>query len=122
MVMCNKFRRTKMRNLKKLLTLCSFAFLFTLLFADASYAQVMNTATAKAVTIFNHVKIIIFVVGGFGLVGVAWGAIWGKINWKWFGALAVGLAVLSAAAAIVQYATGDTAPGFDDKFGQSTSY
>jgi hypothetical protein len=96
-----------MRNLKKMLTLCSLAFLFTLLFADASHAQVMNTATAKAVTIFNHVKIIIFVVGGFGLVGIAFQAIFGKVKWTWFAGLAVGMAILAAAASIVNYATGD---------------
>lgn len=105
-------------------TLCLVALFFVCGFAgDASAGgTIMNEATTKATNVFKSVKTIIFVVGGFGLVGVAWGAIWGKINWKWFGALAVGLAVLSAAAAIVQYATGDTAPGFDDKFGQSTSY
>ena len=96
-----------MRNLKKMLTLCSLAFLFTLLFADASHAKVMNTATAKAVTIFNHVKIIIFVVGGFGLVGIAFQAIFGKVKWTWFAGLAVGMAILAAAASIVNYATGD---------------
>jgi hypothetical protein len=77
------------------------------MFADASHAQVMNTATAKAVTIFNHVKIIIFVVGGFGLVGIAFQAIFGKVKWTWFAGLAVGMAILAAAASIVNYATGD---------------
>ncbi len=96
-----------MRNLKKMLTLCSFAFLFTVLFADASHAQLMNVATGKAVTIFNHVKMIIFVVGGFGLVGIAFQAIFGKVKWTWFAGLAVGLAILAAAGAIVNYATGD---------------
>ena len=65
------------------------------------------TATDKAKSVFNSVKTILFVVGGFGLVGVAWAAIWGKINWKWFGALAVGLAIVAAAASIIEYATGD---------------
>ncbi len=102
-------------------TLCLVALFFVCGFAgDASATvtgtTVMSTATDKATNVFKSVKTIIFVVGGFGLVGVAWGAIWGKINWKWFGALAVGLAILSAAAAIVQYATGDNAPAFQDKF------
>jgi hypothetical protein len=50
---------------------------------------------------------IIFIVGGFGLVGIAWQAIWGKMKWTWFAGLAVGLAILAAAGAIVNYATGD---------------
>ena len=100
-----------MRNLKKMLTLCSFAFLFTVLFANCSFADgndgLMNVAAGKAVTIFNHVKMIIFVVGGFGLVGIAFQAIFGKVKWTWFAGLAIGLAILAAAGAIVNYATGD---------------
>ena len=101
-----------MKTLKKLFTLCSLALVFALILTADSFAGgqqgLMNVAAGKAVNIFNHVKMIIFVVGGFGLVGVAWGCIWGKINWKWFGALAVGLAIVAAAASIVDYATGQT--------------
>ena len=102
-----------MRNLKKMFTLCSLALLFTVMFVDASFAQngVMETAAGKAVTMFNHVKMIIFVVGGFGLVGIAFQAIFGKVKWTWFAGLAVGLAILAAAGAIVNYATGDTMGG-----------
>ena len=83
-------------------------------------ASIMGTAKTKAVHVFQSVKAIIFIVGGFGLVGVAWGAIWGKINWKWFGALAVGLAILAAAGSIVEYATGSSEAGMSsaDTFGQ----
>lgn len=100
-----------MRNLKKMFTLCSLALLFTIIFtgvSNASNAGLMNVAAGKAVTMFNHVKMIIFVVGGFGLVGIAFQAIFGKVKWTWFAGLAVGLAILAAAGAIVNYATGDT--------------
>ena len=97
-----------MRNLKKMFVLCSLALVFTVAFANASFAQgLMNVAAGKAVQIFNHVKMIIFVVGGFGLVGIAFQAIFGKVKWTWFAGLAVGLAILAAAGAIVNYATGD---------------
>ncbi len=96
-----------MRNLKKMFILCSLALVFTVLFADASHAEsVMDVAAGKAVRIFNHVKMIIFVVGGFGLVGIAFQAIFGKVKWTWFAGLAVGLAILAAAGTIVNYATG----------------
>ena len=71
-------------------------------------STVMGDAQQKVGEVFASVKTIIFILGGFGLVGVAWGCIWGKINWKWFGALAVGLAIVAAAASIVDYATGET--------------
>ncbi len=96
-----------MKILKKMLILCSLVMVFTLIFADASFAAtIMGTAAGKAVTIFNHVKMIIFVVGGFGLVGIAFQAIFGKVKWTWFAGLAVGLAILAAASSIVNYATG----------------
>ncbi len=83
--------------------------------ASAQAASVMDTAAQKAKDAFGSVKTILFIVGGFGLVGVAWGAIFGKINWKWFAALAVGLAILAAANSIVNYATGKSV-GFEDSF------
>ena len=59
-----------------------------------SNTSIMSLAASKGVNTFRAVRTIIFIVGGFGLVGVAFGAIFGKINWKWFAGLAVGLAIL----------------------------
>lgn len=84
--------------------------------AQTSQASVMEMGKTKAVNVFLAVKAIIFVVGGFGLVGIAFAAIFGKINWKWFAALAVGLAILAAAGSIVNYATGENMSGFEDSF------
>lgn len=98
-----------MRNLKKLFTLLTLALVFTVVLTTSSFANgVMEVAAGKAVRIFNHIKMIIFVVGGFGLVGIAFQAIFGKVKWTWFAGLAVGLGILAAAGAIVNYATGDT--------------
>lgn len=97
-----------MRNLKKMFVLCSLALVFTTIFADASFADgLMTTAAEKALKVFKHVKTIIFIVGAFGLVGIAFQAIFGKVKWTWFAGLAVGLAILAAAGAIVNYATGN---------------
>ena len=81
----------------------------------------MQTSQEKALNVFTAVKTIIFVVGGFGLVGVAFGAIFGKVNWKWFAGLAVGLAILAAAGSIVNYATGENMSGFQDSFDNDTN-
>jgi len=108
--MYNEFRRTEMKNVKKLFILCSLALVFTVILADASFAEgqgLMTVAANKAIIMFRHVKAIIFIVGGFGLVGIAFQAIFGKVKWSWFAGLAVGLAILAAAGAIVNYATGD---------------
>ena len=87
-------------------------------------SSMMTVARTKAVSVFKSVKTIIFVVGGFGLVGLAFQAIFGKIKWVWFGALAVGLAILAAAGSVVDYATGEGKTGTDlqDTFGNSVTY
>lgn len=97
-------------------TFAAFAFVLVLAMAgDASAAgtstsgaTIMQTAQQKATSVFSSVKTIIFIIGGFGLVGLAWAAIFGKVNWKWFASLAVGLAILAAASSVVEYATGST--------------
>ena len=77
----------------------------------------MNTAQTKTRNVFDSVKTITFILGGFGLVGIAYSAIIGKVNWKWFAGLAVGLAILAAAGSIVEYATGSTEAGLNTTFG-----
>ena len=66
--------------------------------------SVFNTAAGKLVELFKNAKMVVFVVGGFGLVALAFQAIFGKVKWAWFAALAFGLAVLAAASAVIRYA------------------
>lgn len=92
--------------------------------SDASAAGIVqgNTVVGAAVTkagnVFKSVRTIVFVIGGFGLVGLAVQAIFGKVKWPWFGALAVGLGVLAAAGAVIEYATGSnvTTTNYQDTF------
>ena len=85
--------------------------------AAADGSSLMDVAQTKAKSVFTSVKTIIFIVGGFGLVGLAFSAVFGKMKWTWFASLAVGLAILAAAGAIVEYATGDRRPGLETTFG-----
>lgn len=111
-------------------TFCLTAVFCILAFAGDASAQavtdgsIMGLAQDKALNTFQAVKTIIFVVGGFGLVGIAFAAIFGKVQWKWFAGLAVGLAILAAAGSIVNYATGDSnaTSGMADTFKDSSSY
>ncbi len=113
-----------------LFTLFALALVFTMAMAGDASAQavggssVMDTARTKAVNVFQSVKTIIFVVGGFGLVGLAFQAIFGKVKWTWFAGLAVGLGILAAAGAIVEYATGETrtSTDFKDTFGDGAEW
>ena len=83
----------------------------------------MDTATSKTSNVFMKVKTITFILGGFGLIGIAYQAIIGKVKWSWFAGLAVGLALLAAAGAIVEYATGASVnDNFADSFSTGASY
>ena len=118
---------------KNIWNICSWVFVLTLMAADA-FAEgegnsLMTTAQTKATNVFQSVKTITFIIGGFGLIGIAYQAIIGKVKWSWFAGLAVGLALLAAAGAIVEYATGDegfsgdgSATGLGDTFARGSAY
>ena len=110
-----------MRFIKKnILTLCCLTLIVAMGFCGEAWADgasLMNTAQTKTRNVFDSVKTITFILGGFGLVGIAYSAILGKVNWKWFAGLAVGLAILGAAGSIVEYATGSTTAGLESSFG-----
>lgn len=85
--------------------------------AWADGVSIMGKAAEKTRNVFDNVKTITFILGGFGLVGIAFQAIIGKVKWTWFAGLAVGLGILAAAGSIVEYATGSTDPGLGTTFG-----
>ncbi|MCI7486535.1 MAG: hypothetical protein MSB80_03515 [Alphaproteobacteria bacterium] len=89
-----------------ILSIVTMSLLFTVvMLGDAAAAEsVFGTAISKMANLFTNAKLIIFMIGGFGLVALAFQAIFGKVKWAWFAALAFGLAVVAAAGAIVNYA------------------
>ncbi len=88
-----------------MLSIMSMTFLFSLvMLGDAAAASVFGTAIDKMANLFTNAKLVIFMIGGFGLVALAFQAIFGKVKWAWFAALAFGLAVVAAAGAIINYA------------------
>ena len=99
-------------------TIVSMAFLFTMVMMGDACAEysVFGTAKNKLLDLFRNSKMVIFVIGGFGLIALAFQAIFGKVKWAWFAALAFGLAVVAAAGAIVEYAsnTSGDSTGFED--------
>ena len=110
---------------RNFLTLCCLTLLFALGLCCDVWASdgtlggssLMGTAQEKVRNVFTSVKTITFILGGFGLVGIAFQAIMGKVKWTWFAGLAVGLAILAAAGSIVEYATGDSSHSLDTSFG-----
>lgn len=103
-----------------ILSIASMTFLFVLVMMGDSYAgTVFGTAANKLTDLFQNAKMVVFVIGGFGLIALAFQAIFGKVKWPWFAALAFGLAVVAAAGAIVNYAanTSTRAKNFSDSLG-----
>lgn len=99
--------------------------LFSVVMMGDSYASttVFGAAKEKLVELFQNTKMVIFLIGGFGLVALAFQAIFGKIKWAWFAALAFGLALVAAAGAIINYAANsDSAAGakFSDSLGTNS--
>ncbi len=92
-----------------ILSITAMTFMFAMvMMGEASAETVFGTAANKLVDLFKNAKMVVFVIGGFGLVALAFQAIFGKIKWAWFAALAFGLAVVAAAGAIVNYAANTT--------------
>lgn len=96
-----------------IMSILSMTFMFTVIMLGDANASVFNTAASKLINLFTNAKMIIFVIGGFGLIALAFQAIFGKVKWAWFAALAFGLAVVAAASGIIKYASNDapTSPG-----------
>lgn len=102
-----------------MLSIMSMTFLFSLaMLGDAAAAtdSVFGTAVKKMANLFTNAKLVIFMIGGFGLVALAFQAIFGKVKWAWFAALAFGLAVVAAAGAIINYAANTNEAVRKDQF------
>ena len=54
---------------------------------------------------FISVRSLIFIVGGYGLLGLGIASLLKKIKWRWFIALAICLEIVALAGAIVDYVT-----------------
>ena len=62
-------------------------------------------AINKVTEAFQYSRKLIFIIGGFGLITLAFFAIFGKIRWSWFAALCVGLGIVAIAGYIINYVT-----------------
>ena len=56
--------------------------------------------------IFNRLRDLIYVVAGFGIIGIAVGGFFGNLNWKWLGAIVISLVVIACAGELIVLLTG----------------
>ncbi|MBR6231465.1 MAG: TrbC/VirB2 family protein [Alphaproteobacteria bacterium] len=81
--------------------------------ASSGTDDIFETALTTILAVFKNVRYIVYVIGGFGLIGLAVAAILGKMQFKWLVYVALGLAIVAAADMIVSYATNDAVDGAD---------
>ena len=96
--------------MNKMLKYCAMAMAVALVFVSGNaYAggggTVFDTVVDRMLDTFESSRSVIFVVGGFGLIGLGFAAIFGKVQWKWLAALACGLAIVAVAGQVVDYVT-----------------
>ena len=93
------------KYLKFALNVCIIAVIVGICFwADGAWAADPFTAiTTKASNAFTNTRKVVFTLGAFTLVAIAVGAIFGKINWRWFVSLLVALVILAVAGMIINY-------------------
>lgn len=113
-------------RVKKLSGFCMMVAAFSsVLFAASAYAGDAETGTnsglfseliTKGAEIFKGIREIIYVVAGFGIIGVSVGGFFGNLNWKWLGAIIIGLMVIGLTGSIIEYvgADGKTAQEIGD--------
>ncbi|MFV0627067.1 MAG: TrbC/VirB2 family protein [Alphaproteobacteria bacterium] len=71
-----------------------------------STTNVFQTIACKIVTTLDDLRMIIYVIAGFGLIAFAFSAIFGKISWKHLAQIAFGLFLVSMMAPFISYFTG----------------
>lgn len=97
--------------------LIAFVFTATGAYAGGGDSGVFDQVLDRLLHAFQNVRNVIFVVGGFGLIGLGFAAIFGKVKWPWLAALACGLAIVALAGALVEYVT----DGDSESAGSSTT-
>ena len=72
----------------------------------AAESNIFTTIRDKAASSLKDIKLVVYIIGGFGLIGFAFMAIFNKISWKWFSSLAIGLFLVAVMGLFIDYFTG----------------
>ena len=66
-------------------------------------SDALETITRRAALVVVGLKPIVYVFAGFGLIAFAWMAIFGKLSWKWFANIAMGLFLVANMGRFIEY-------------------
>ena len=63
---------------------------------------IFTEAYNKLYETFNNARVVVYILSGFGLVGLATAAIFGKLSFRWLATIAIALFVLASAEQLVK--------------------
>lgn len=69
--------------------------------------NVFSQIACKATQLLIDLRVIAYVISGFGMIAFAYAAIFNKISWKHFSQIGIGLFILSVMGPLVEYISGD---------------
>ena len=102
-----------MLKLKSLLKSNLFLFVATIAFLAvcpqdvwAAEGSVFEKVRDKAASSLKDIKLVVYILAGFGLIGFSFMAIFNKISWKWFANIAISLFLLSVMGLFIDDFTG----------------
>ena len=102
-----------MLKLKSLLKSNLFLFVVAIVFfavcpqdAFAASGSVFEKVRDKAASSLKDIKLVVYILAGFGLIGFSFMAIFNKISWKWFANIAISLFLLSVMGLFIDDFTG----------------
>ncbi len=72
----------------------------------SSNQGIFSGLIATGSKVFNGLRDLIYVVAGFGIIGVAVGGFFGNLNWKWLGAIVISLVVIATTGELISAITG----------------
>ena len=70
--------------------------------------DVFEQITCKTLGFLSDLRLLAYIISGFGMIVFTFGAIFNKINWKHFSYIAIGLFLLSVMGSFIEYFTGDS--------------
>lgn len=73
--------------------------------ADEIGGNVFLLIACKATTTLADLRVIAYIISGFGMVALAYAAIFGKMNWKHLANIGIGLFLLSMMTPFIEYFT-----------------
>lgn len=79
--------------------------------------NIFSQVRDKAVRFLVDSRGVVYLLGGFGLIGFAFMAIFNKISWKWFANISIGLFLVAVMGMFISYFTGDDSLADDLDYG-----